>query len=79
MAKRINCKHDLNEKEELLARELKRQLEKGDHEYNELIREMYKEWFMKPKESFFDWLSNRKDRVLSSALRRLEDWQKIIL
>ena len=72
--KKVNCKHGLNCSEEIQARKLRWQLEAGDEEYNQLIRELYEEWFMKPKESFYDWLWPQ-DKILSSALRRMYDWQ----
>ncbi len=75
--KKINCKHGLNNSEEIQARRIKRLLEAGDESYILMIRELYREWFMKPKESFFDWLV-LKDKVLTSAIRRLDDWQLIV-
>ncbi len=75
--KKINCKHGLTPAEEVQARKLRWQLEKGDEDYNTLIRELYAEWFVKPKSSFYDWLEPQ-DKVLSSALRRMYDWQKTV-
>ena len=75
--KKINCKHGLSCSEEIQARRIKRLLEAGDETYIELIRELYREWFMKPKESFFDWLEPQ-DKVVTSALRRLADWQLVV-
>ena len=75
--KKINCKHGLNGSEEIQARKIKRLLEAGDDEYVELVRALYREWFVKPKESFFDWLTPR-DNILASAIRRLDDWQFVV-
>jgi hypothetical protein len=75
--KKINCKHGLNHSEEIQARKIKRLLEARDEAYVEMVRELYREWFMKPKESFFDWLTP-KDCVLASAIKRLDDWQLIV-
>ena len=75
--KKINCKHGLNNSEEIQARRIKHQLEAGDETYIQLIRELYNKWFMKPKESFYDWLEP-KDKVMVSALKRLPDWQLIV-
>ena len=75
--KKINCKHGLNSSEEIQARRIKRLLEAGDESYIQMIRDLYREWFMKPKESFFDWLEP-KDKVLVSAIKRLDDWRLIV-
>ena len=75
--KKINCKHGLTCAEEIQARKIRRQIEAGDEEYNVLVQNKYAEWFKKPKEGFLDWLS-ANDKILSSALRRMDNWHHTV-
>lgn len=78
MAKKIHCKDGLSHQQEIEARRLRRSLEEEDEVKTAVVRELYKEWYKKPKESFLHWLVLNGHVVMSSALKRMEDWSKVV-
>jgi len=79
MAKKVNCKDGLNYKEEIQARRMRSRLEERDEELIEYIKVLYAEWFKKPHEGFLQWLYINDKRVLSSALKRMDDWTRLLV
>lgn len=79
MAKKINCKDGLDYKEEIEARKLRIRLEEGDEELIKEIRALYQYWFKKPCQGFLQWLYINDKKVLSSALKRMDDWTTLLI
>lgn len=77
--KKINCKDGLNYKEEIQARKMRRKLEENDEELIQKVMELYAKWYKKPNKSFLSWLKDKDEKVLSSALSRLDNWQEHLL
>lgn len=79
MTKKINCKDGLDKNEEIQARRARIKLENGDEELLKEVKTLYAEWYKKPRKSFFDWLADNDRKVLSSALKRMDDWSVILV
>ena len=81
MAKKnkINCKDGLEGKEEIQARRLRDKLEQGDKEIIEFVKILYAEWYKKPSKGFLQWLYDNDKRILSSALKRMDDWTSLLV
>jgi len=79
MAKKVNCKDGLNYKEEIQARRMRRLLEEGDKEIIELVRALYSKWYKKPTQGFLQWLYVSEYKILSSALKRMDDWTTLLI
>ena len=79
MAKKVNCKDGLNYNEEVQARKLRWLLEDKDEETISNVKTLYEEWFKKPKEGFLQWLYSSGNKVLSSALKRMDDWTTLLI
>lgn len=69
MAKKINCKHGLNHKQEIEARRLRVKLDRGDKETLEKYHNFWLEWFKLPNKPFKIFLKER-DLVYYSAYIR---------
>ena len=67
--KKINCRHGLNERQELEARKLRIKLEEGESTTLELYNSLYKSWFSSNEPSFISFLIE-KNMVYYSALKR---------
>lgn len=78
MAKKINCKDGLNHAQELEARKIRRKLLEKDEATIKLVAQKYL-WWQKNKNnrSFFCYLVG-EDKVLCSALDRVENWQNLV-
>lgn len=69
MAKKINCKHDLDKKQEIEARRVRVKLENGDTEVMQKYHHIWEQWFKAPSMSFDSYLRN-SDVILYSAYVR---------
>lgn len=69
MGKKINCKHGLDNKQEIQARRIRAKLEQGDNETIVEYKNLWDEWFVEPKTSFLEFLQ-KKDLVYYSAYIR---------
>lgn len=68
--KTINCKHGLNNSQELQARELRKNILEGDYEcIKERVLSLYAEYKKKILGSFYEYIKE-KDIVLYSAFER---------
>lgn len=79
MKKKINCKDGLDYKEEVQARKMRWKIEEGDKELIEEVRNLYHEWYKKPNQGFLQWLYINDKKILSSALKRMDDWTTILI
>ena len=70
MARKINCKHGLDKRQELQARRLRVKLEASDSETLETYHKLYMEYLEAPRESFESFLKN-KNIVYYSAISRV--------
>lgn len=77
--KKINCKDGLDYNEELKARKTRWLLEDGDKELIELVRALYDKWYKKPTQGFLQWLYVTDYKILSSALKRMDDWTTLLI
>ena len=77
--KKINCKDGLDYKEEIQARRMRILLEEGDEELTELVRAFYAKWYKKPTNNFLTWLIDNEQRILASALKRMDDWTRLLV
>lgn len=72
MAKKINCKHGLDKKQEIEARRLRVKLEQGDEETIETYHKLYVAWSNSKEQYFVDFLK-RQDLIYYSAYARITD------
>lgn len=76
MAKKINCKHDLDKKQEIQARRLRVKLEAGENETLETYHRLYIAWWESKEPHFADFLK-KQDIVYYSAYTRITEQSKI--
>ena len=65
--KKINCKHGLNEREEIEARRLKNKLTEGDKETRKIIRKYMSDWLNSDKNTDFREYLRKNDKIAWSA------------
>ncbi|MBQ8043784.1 MAG: hypothetical protein IJ272_06520 [Clostridia bacterium] len=75
MAKKINCKHGLDKKQEIEARRLRVKLEQGDEETLAKYHKIYVAWYYSKEPNFADFLK-RQDIIFYSAYARITDKTK---
>ena len=73
MKKKINCRHGLNEREEIQARRLKNKIIERDYEALQLLRTHVMEWFVSGREITFEEYLQEKNKVVSSAWTRVHE------
>ena len=76
MAKKINCKHELDKKQEIQARRLRVKLEQGDEETLERYHKLYVAWCNSEQPHFADFL-REQDIICYSAYVRINDKFKL--
>lgn len=76
MAKKINCKHGLDKKQEIEARRLRVKLEQGEHETISRYHSFYIDW-CKSKEPHFADFIKKQDVICYSAYARITDKFKL--
>lgn len=76
MAKKINCKHGLDRKQEIEARRLRVKLEQGDEETLERHHKLYVAWYNSKETHFADFLK-KQDFICYSAYTRITDKIKL--
>ena len=74
MSKKINCKHGLENKQEIQARRLRVKLEQGNTEVIAEYKKFWQDWFVEPKTGFLEYLQ-KKDIVYYSAYLRASQTQ----
>ncbi len=72
MAKKINCKHGLDKKQEIEARRLRVKLEQGDEETLARYHKIYVVW-RESKEPNFEEFLKKQDIICYSAYARITD------
>lgn len=70
MNKKINCRHGLNNKEELEARRLKNKLLSGDREAHKIIKDVMRDWLSTRGSISFEEYLKERDKVLYSSWKR---------
>lgn len=76
MAKKINCKHGLDKKQEIEARRLRVKLEQGDEETLARYHKIYVAWCNSKQPHFADFLKEQ-DIICYSAYARIKDKFKL--
>lgn len=73
MGKKINCKHGLDNKQEIQARRLRANLEQGDKDVITEYKKLWEEWFDEPKMGFLEFLQKRDVVYYSAYIRAAQN------
>ena len=70
--KKINCRHDLNETQELEARKLKKKLAEGDVATLQVYRDMFLEYVKNSSGPYVDFIKLKNPVYYSALISEME-------